>query len=125
MNEEGVYGGLLYMPGFCDDTPADGTDRATLLAPADMVTFVLQTCSSVAEVREATMSVTVWPSVVPAMGIAPPLHLVCPRLFWRLGRVRVARRRDGGVRHPDFRGDDELAGASSRTGGALGQPVGR
>lgn len=76
LNEKGVYGGLLYMPGFCDYTPADGADPTTLLAPADMVSFVLQTCSSVAEIRAAMMAVMVWPSVVPAMGFAPPLHLV-------------------------------------------------
>ena len=76
MNEQGLYAGDLYMPGFCEYTPAEGRDPSSLLTPADMVSFVLGTCATVAEARAAMGSVAVWPSVVEQMGFAPPLHLV-------------------------------------------------
>ena len=76
INEQGLYAGDLFMPGFCDYTPAEQTDPSKLLAPADMVAFLLGTCANVVEARTAMASVAVWPSVVDEMGFAPPLHLV-------------------------------------------------
>ncbi len=76
MNEKGLYAGDLYMPHFCDYSPADGHAPDRLLAPADMVAFVLGQCSSVDQARAAMADVVVWPSVVESMGFAPPLHLV-------------------------------------------------
>ncbi len=76
MNEKGVYAGLLYMPGFCDYTPADGKDASTCMSIVDTVAYVLGTCASVAEVKAALSAATVWPWVVPGFGFAPPAHLI-------------------------------------------------
>jgi len=76
MNEKGVYAGLLYMPGFCDYTPADGKADEEMIAIVNTVAYVLGTCASVAEAKTAMQQVTVWPMVVPSMGFAPPAHLV-------------------------------------------------
>lgn len=76
MNEHGLYAGLLYMPGFCDYTPADGRAAGDLMAVVDVVGFLLGTCASVAEAGDALRSVAVWPLMVPAMGFAPPAHVV-------------------------------------------------
>lgn len=76
MNEKGLYGGLLYMPGFCDYTPADGKAADTLLAITDVAAFVLGTCATVADVKAAMESVTVWPYVLAAFGATPQAHLV-------------------------------------------------
>jgi len=75
-NEHGLYAGLLYMPGFCDYTPADGHAPDELLAIVNVVAFVLGTCTSVEAAIAAMQTVTVWPLVVPAMGLAPPAHVV-------------------------------------------------
>ncbi len=76
MNERGLYAGLLYMPGFCEYTTADGKSSDGLLAIVDTVAYTLATCTSVEEATAALRAVTVWPLVVPAMGFAPPAHLV-------------------------------------------------
>ena len=77
INEAGLYAGDLYMPGFADYPPAEGSDPSTLLAPTDMLAFVLGTCATTAEAREAMAAVSVWPATVTALGdMTVPLHLV-------------------------------------------------
>jgi choloylglycine hydrolase len=92
MNQAGLYGGLLYMPGFCDYTPAEGADPASLLAIVDTVAFVLGTCATVEEARAAMAGVTVWPWVFGPFGFAPPAHLV---LHDATGDSAVLEWRDG------------------------------
>ncbi len=75
-NTEGLYAALLYMPGFCDYTPAEGREPSTLLSIIDLVAFVLGTCATVAEVEAALSDVTVWPFDYGPFGFAPPAHLV-------------------------------------------------
>ena len=75
-NEKGVYAGLLYMPGFCDYTPADGKDPATCLSIVITVAYILGTCASVAEARDAMSAVTVWPWVVKGFGFPPSAHII-------------------------------------------------
>lgn len=91
-NTEGVYAGLLYMPGFCDYTPAEGKDSATLISIIDAVAFVLGTTASVAEAIDAMTSVTVWPYVFGPFGFPPPAHLV---LHDSTGASAVIEWRDG------------------------------
>lgn len=75
-NTEGLYAALLYMPGFCDYTPAEGKDPSTLISIIDAVAFVLGTCATIAEAKDAMAAVTVWPFVYGPFGFAPPAHLV-------------------------------------------------
>jgi choloylglycine hydrolase len=76
INEQGLYAGLLYMPGFCEYTPAEGADPAGLLSIVDAVAYLLGTCASVEEARAAMAAVTVWPWMFEQFGFAPPAHLV-------------------------------------------------
>ena len=76
MNTAGVYAGLLYMPGFCDYTPAEGAAPSSLMSVIDTIGFVLGTCDSVDGVKAAMAEVTVWPYVFGPFGFAPPAHLV-------------------------------------------------
>jgi choloylglycine hydrolase len=76
INEQGLYAGLLYMPGFCEYTPADGADPASLLSIVDAVAYVLGTCASVEEATRAMAAATVWPWEFEQFGFAPPAHLV-------------------------------------------------
>jgi choloylglycine hydrolase len=76
MNDAGVYGGLLYMPGFCDYESADGADPSSLMSIVDVVAYLLGTCATVEEARKAMADVTVWPYVFGPFGFAPPAHLV-------------------------------------------------
>lgn len=71
MNTAGVSAHALYMLGFCQY--AEASKEATNMAAVDVISFLLGTCGSVAEVREAMASATVVP-FDPGMGFAPPLH---------------------------------------------------
>jgi len=53
MNQEGLYAALLYMPGFCQYTAAEGHDPATLLSVVDTVAYVLGVSATVEEAVEA------------------------------------------------------------------------
>jgi len=95
-NEKGVYAGLLYMPGFCDYTPAEGRDASGCLSIVNTVAYLLGTCASVAEATEAMSAVTVWPWVVKGFGFAPPAHVIvhdaggaCAVIEWRAGEMVI------------------------------------
>ncbi len=75
MNEQGLYAGLLYMPGFCEYTPAEDTDPATQMSIVKTVAYILGTCATVAEAEKAMADLTVWPWVLDQFGFAPPAHL--------------------------------------------------
>src|SRR5271170_6485685 len=49
MNQNGLYAGLLYMPGFCQYTPSAGHDPASLLSIVDAVAYVLGVSADVDE----------------------------------------------------------------------------
>ena len=96
INEVGLYAGLLYMPGFCDYTPAQDKDPASCLSIVNTVAFVLGTCASVAEATVAMSGVNVWPWTVQGFGNAPPAHLVLHDgggasavIEWRDGEMAV------------------------------------
>lgn len=92
MNGGGLYAGLLYMPGFCDYTPAEGADPSSLMSIVDAAAYVLGTCSTVEEAVAAMRAVTVWPYVFGPFGFAPPAHLV---LHDASGSSAVVEWRDG------------------------------
>lgn len=74
VNEAGLTAGLLYLPGYTQYQSPEGVPNERLLAPVDMASFVLATCATVAEAREAIASVVVWPQETP-LGVMP-MHLV-------------------------------------------------
>jgi choloylglycine hydrolase len=76
MNEKGVYAALLYMPGFCEYTPAEGEDPASLMSIIDTTAYVLGVSASVAEAKGAMQRATVWPYVFGPFGFAPPAHMI-------------------------------------------------
>jgi choloylglycine hydrolase len=92
MNEKGVYAALLYMPGFCDYTPADGRDPASLMSVIDTVGYVLGVSATVADAKRAMARATVWPFVFGPFGFAPPAHLI---LHDAAGNSAVIEWRDG------------------------------
>ena len=96
MNDQGVYAGLLYMPGFCDYTPAAGADPTSLMSIVNTVAYVLGTSSDLAGAKQAMAGATVWPYVFGPFGFAPPAHLIvhdrngASAVFeWRDGRMEV------------------------------------
>ena len=92
MNEHGLYAGLLYMPGFCDYTPATGADPASLLSIIEVAAYLLGTSADIADAKQALAEVTVWPYVFGPFGFAPPAHIV---LHDASGASAVVEWRDG------------------------------
>ncbi len=73
MNDAGLSAHMLYMPGYASyqDFKGDGTD----LAQIEVVSFLLGTCASLGDVREALVSVNVW-GMDPGMGFVPGCHVL-------------------------------------------------
>jgi choloylglycine hydrolase len=72
MNTEGLSAHFLYMPGgYCtyQAPKGDGTDISEL----DLISFLLGTCGSISDVKEAMESLNVI-GLDPGMGFAPPIH---------------------------------------------------
>ena len=97
MNQAGLYAGLLYMPGFCDYTPAEGADPESLMSIVDVVAYLLGTCSNLEEAKKALGDVTVWPYVFGPFGFAPPSHLAVHDssgasavVEWRDGEIEIS-----------------------------------
>lgn len=76
VNEQGVAGGLFYFPGYAayqDVTPADDKDT---IAPWELLTLILTTCATVAEVRTLLGTLKVCNAVLPEWGSQVPIHAV-------------------------------------------------
>lgn len=73
MNEAGLSGHGLYMAGFCHyaDPRNDGHD----VTEADVIGYLLSTCASVAEVKEAAADLNIC-GIDPGVGFIPPLHFL-------------------------------------------------
>lgn len=73
MNEAGVSGHGLYMAGFCDyqQPKHDGKD----LTEVDVISYLLATCGSIDEIKEAAADLTIC-GFDPGIGFIPPLHFL-------------------------------------------------
>jgi choloylglycine hydrolase len=75
LNEAGLAGGLLYLPGYAkyQDVPADKARDS--IAAFDLLTYVLSNFATVAEVRDGLQKIYVSNAPHPVFGGAPPTHL--------------------------------------------------
>ncbi|MCH9816772.1 MAG: linear amide C-N hydrolase [Actinomycetia bacterium] len=74
INTAGLTAHGLYMPNGCchyADFKGDGSD----LSEMDLISFLLGTCATLAEVKIAVQSISVWGGD-PGLGFAPPLHIL-------------------------------------------------
>jgi len=76
VNEKGLTLGLFYHPGFAEYEKYDSANAAKSLGPLDVAQYLLTTCVSIADVRAALGKVHVVPVVEPAIGFAPPIHIM-------------------------------------------------
>lgn len=95
MNEKGVYIGLLYHPGFCEFSSTEGVPNSELLSPLHFIPYLLTTCASVAEAKEALAKVTVW-EYQPAVPIKVMAHFAihdstgaCLVVEWDKGEMKL------------------------------------
>ena len=76
LNEKGLHVGVFYFPGYAQYQEVNPKDANRTLAPWQLGTYLLGTCSSVDEAVEAAQQIVVGEVVMEKMGIVPPLHLV-------------------------------------------------
>lgn len=95
LNDAGLSVGVLYFPGFVgyQEPAASGN-----LAPEEVANFLLGTCATVDEVREAIATVRVWGHRFGPLGASLPLHYV---INDRSGAALVIEHVDGELRLHD------------------------
>ena len=76
MNEKGLCVNVFYHPGYAEYPTYDPAQGARTLGSLDVCQYLLTTCRSVEEVRDALAKVRIVGVVEPAIGIAAPIHLM-------------------------------------------------
>lgn len=76
MNEKGLAAGVFFHPGFAEYQKYDPAQASSSLGPTQVVLYLLTTCDTVEQVRTAMAKIHVVPVVEPALGMAPPVHLL-------------------------------------------------
>jgi choloylglycine hydrolase len=76
LNEKGLHVGLFYFPGFAKYQEVKADDLGKSLAPWELGSFLLGTCSDVKEAVAAAKSVRVGAVVQKDMGFVPPVHFI-------------------------------------------------
>ena len=76
MNEKGLAVGLFYHPGTAEYQQYDPARAGESMAPTDVGTYLLTTCESVDQAREALRKVRVVPVLEPALGIVAGVHFM-------------------------------------------------
>jgi choloylglycine hydrolase len=75
MNEQGLYVGVYYFPGFFSPAPFDPAERERSASVGDFMQWMLSSFATVAEVREHLHEVRVVEVIDPRFGGAPlPFH---------------------------------------------------
>lgn len=76
MNEKGLAVNVFYHPGFAEYPKLDLTKAASTIEALDACQYLLTTCASVDDVRKTLSRVSLVAIVEPAIGIAPPIHMI-------------------------------------------------
>lgn len=76
VNEVGLAGGLFYLPKYAHYQDVTETELAISLAPWELMTWILTTCATVAQVKQELQHIKVANVVFDPWGIIPPIHAV-------------------------------------------------
>jgi len=76
INEKGLTGHILYLPGFAEYQSYDPDQAAKSISPTDFLAYFVGQFATVSEVKDALNTVRVVPVVEPALGIPAPVHYV-------------------------------------------------
>ncbi len=76
MNEKGLAGGIFYFPHFSQFQKVTIDDYEKTIAPWELLTFLLTTCESVAQVKEIVPHIIVGAIVFAGWKIVPPVHFI-------------------------------------------------
>jgi choloylglycine hydrolase len=76
MNEKGLCVNVFYHPGFAEYAKFDPAKANNTLGSLDVCQYLLTTCATADEARNAVMSVNIIGVLEPAIGIPAPIHLI-------------------------------------------------
>ncbi len=76
MNEKGLAVNLFYHPGYSEYPEYDPSSAESTISSMDLNQYLLSTCASVDEVKEALDGLTVVGVMEPAIGMAPNVHFI-------------------------------------------------
>jgi choloylglycine hydrolase len=93
INEKGLTGHLLYLPGLAEYQAYDPAQAASSIAPTDFLAYFVSQFATVAEVKDALDGVRVVPVVEPALGFPSAGALRPDRPIGRGDGSRVRQRR--------------------------------
>jgi len=74
MNEKGMTVGLFYHPGFAEYQKYDPAQASDSIGPTDVGQYLLSTCETIEEARQALRKIHVVPVPEAALGFVPPVH---------------------------------------------------
>jgi choloylglycine hydrolase len=74
INDQGLYVGLFYFPGYASYADATKENAARAMAPHEYANWLLGNFASVEEVKANFDKVTLVPTVIKALGQAAPVH---------------------------------------------------
>lgn len=75
LNEKGLYVGDLYIPGFVEYQQVPEGQENKAMTQLDVAGYLLSTCASVGEAKDAMRSIFVWSAPVPQLNnVIVPLH---------------------------------------------------
>ncbi len=75
LNEKGLHVGGFFFPGYTQYENVAEVDYPSTISCLELASWILASCSSVAEVREQLPKIHVASVVLSGLGYAPPLHL--------------------------------------------------
>ena len=76
VNEQGLASGLFYHPGYAKYAESQPGDENRVIAPFQLISFLLTTCATVEDARAALEQIVVAPTEFKDMGEAPPIHAI-------------------------------------------------
>jgi len=98
INDQGLYVGTFYFPGYASYPAATAENAARAMAPHEYGAWLLGNFATVDEVRAHFDKVALVPVVVAAIGQAPPVHFV---VHDRTGKAVVIEPVNGGLKLHD------------------------
>lgn len=76
VNDQGLASGLFYHPGYAKYADVQPGDEGRVIAPFQLISFLLTTCATVEDARLALENIVVAPTVFKEMGFVPPIHAI-------------------------------------------------
>lgn len=75
MNEAGLAGGMLYLPGLAQYQSVPAADAKTSIAPHELLTYLLTSFATVAEAKAGLAAIKVNTAILEQLKMAVPMHL--------------------------------------------------